>query len=107
MNIHHDAGRDYLSIDFFDQVEARSVYTDGIIVRYDETGHVIGIDITDSMRLFGESDLMTLREVCEFLGVSESTVRRKIKAKKIRYTMKGNRYRFRKSDVLNHVADGR
>ena len=107
MKIHHDAARDYLSIDFFEQVEARSVYTDGIIVRYDKAGHVIGVDITDSMRLFGESDLMTLREVCEFLGVSESTVRRKIKGKKIRYTMKGNRYRFRKSDVLDHVADGR
>ena len=55
MKIHHDAARDYLSIDFFEQIEAKSVYEDGIIVRYDKAGHVIGVDITDSMRLFGES----------------------------------------------------
>ena len=64
---------------------------------------MIGIDITDSMRLFGGSDLLTLREVCDFLGVSESTVRRKIRANKIKHTMEGNRYRFRKSDVLSLV----
>ena len=103
MKIHHDTARDYLSIDFAGEVEARSVYEDGIIVRYDKAGHVIGIDITDSMRLFGGSDLLTLREVCDFLGVSESTVRRKIRANKIKHTMEGNRYRFRKSDVQSLV----
>ena len=103
MKIHHDTARDYLSIDFAREVAARSVYEDGIIVRYDKAGHVIGIDITDSMRLFGGSDLLTLREVCDFLGVSESTVRRKIRANKIKHTMEGNRYRFRKSDVLSLV----
>ena len=103
MKIHHDTARDYLSIDFAEEVEARSVYEDGVIVRYDKAGHVIGIDITDSMRLFGGSDLLTLREVCDFLGVSESTVRRKIRANKIKHTMEGNRYRFRKSDVLSLV----
>ena len=68
MNIHHDSARDYLSIDFADEIEAKSVYEDGIVVRYDKAGHVIGIDITDSMKLFGGSDLLTLREVCDFLG---------------------------------------
>ena len=106
MNIHHDSARDYLSIDFADGVEAKSVYEDGIVVRYDKAGHVIGIDITDSMKLFGGSDLLTLREVCDFLGVSESTVRRKVRANKIKHTMEGNRYRFRKSDVLN-LVEGR
>ena len=104
MKIHHDTARDYLTIDFTDEIEARSVYADGIIVRYDKAGHVIGLDITDSMKLFGGSDLLTLREVCDFLGVSESTVRRKVRANKIKYTMEGNRYRFRKSDVLSLVA---
>ena len=93
-------------IDFAEQIEARSVYEDGIIVRYDKADHVIGIDITDSMRMFGGSDLMTLREVCDFLGVSESTMRRKVRANKIKHTMEGNRYRFRKSDVLN-LVEGR
>ena len=101
MKIHHDTARDYLTIDFAQEVEARSVYNEGIIVRYDKAGHVIGIDITDSMKLFGGSDLMTLQEVCSFLGVSESTVRRQVRANKIKHTIEGNRYRFKKSDVLS------
>lgn len=106
MKIHHDTTLDYLMIDFAEEVEAKSVYEDGVIVRYDKAGHVIGIDITDSMRLFRRSDLMTLREVCEFLGVSESTVRRRIRANKIKHTKEGNRYRFHKSDVIN-LVEGR
>ncbi len=104
MKVHHDSSIDYLSIDFADEVEARSVYEDGIIVRYDKKGHVIGIDITDSMRLFASSDLMTLQQVCDFLGVSESTIRRKIRSKKIKFVKEGNQYRFRKSDVIGLVA---
>ena len=106
MKVHHDATRDYLMIDFAEEVEAKAVYRDGIIVRYDESGHVIGIDITDSMRLFGNSDLMTLQEVCEFLGVSESTIRRRIRANKIKHTKEGNRYRFNRSDIIN-LVEGR
>ena len=60
MKIYHNSEIDYLSIDFKDEVESKSEYTDGIIVRYDKKGHVIGIDITDSMKLFSSSDLMTL-----------------------------------------------
>ena len=104
MKIHHDTSRDYLTIDFADEIEARSVYEDGVVVRYDKRGHVIGLDITDSTKLFGGSDLLTLREVCDLLGVSESTVRRKVRANKIKHTMEGNRYRFRKSDVLSLAA---
>ena len=104
MKVHHDASIDYLSIEFTDSVEAKSIYEDGIIVRYDEKGHVIGIDITDSMKLFASSDLLTLQQLCEFLGVSESTIRRKIRAKKIKFIKEGNQYRFRKSDVIGMVA---
>lgn len=104
MKVHHDAAIDYLSIDFTDEIEARSVYEDGIIVRYDKKGHVIGIDITDSMKLFSSTDLMSLQEVCNFLGVSESTIRRKIRAKQIKFTKEGNKYRFKKSDVIRLVA---
>jgi len=104
MKVHHDAAIDFLSIDFTDEIEARSVYEDGIIVRYNKKGHVIGIDITDSMKLFSSTDLMSLQEVCEFLGVSESTIRRKIRAKQIKFTKEGNKYRFKKSDVISLVA---
>ncbi len=104
MKVHHDESIDYLSIDFTDGIEAKTVYEDGIIVRYDKKGHVIGIDITDSMKLFATSDLMTLQQVCDFLGVSESTIRRKIRANKIKYIKEGNQYRFRKSDVISLVA---
>lgn len=104
MRVHHDTSIDYLSIDFTDDVETKSVYEDGIIIRYNKKGHVIGIDITDSMKLFASSDLMTLQQVCDFLGVSESTIRRKIRTKKIKFTKKGNQYRFKKSDVISSVA---
>ena len=104
MKVHHDTSIDYLSIDFTDDVETKSVYEDGIIIRYNKKGHVIGIDITDSMKLFASSDLMTLQQVCDFLGVSESTIRRKIRTKKIKFIKEGNQYRFKKSDVISLVA---
>lgn len=103
MKIHHNKAVDYLSIDFNDEVEARSEYTDGIIVRYDKNGHVIGIDITDSMALFSSSEQMTLQEACEFLGISESTIRRRIGAGKIKFTKQGKDYRFKKSDIINQA----
>ena len=104
MKIHHNAAIDYLSIDFNDDVEAKSVYEDGIIVRYNKSGNVIGIDITDSMKLFASSELLTLRQVCEFLGVSESTIRRRIRTKKIKFIKEGNQYRFKKADIISLVA---
>lgn len=86
MKVYHDSEIDYLSIDFSDEVEAKSEYQDGIIVRYNKKGNVIGIDITDSMKLFSSSDLMTLKEACAFLGISESTMRRKIRDGKVNFT---------------------
>ncbi len=104
MKIHHDSEIDYLSIDFSDEIEARSEYKDGIIVRYNKKGHIIGLDITDSMKLFASSSLMTLQEACDFLNISESTMRRKIKSKKIIFTKEGKDYRFKKSDIIKLVA---
>ena len=104
MKIHHKPDIDYLSIDFSDEIEARSQYENGIIVRYDKKGNVIGIDITDSMKLFASSDLMTLQEACKFLNISESTMRRKIRAKKIRFTKEGNNYRFKMSEIIKLAA---
>lgn len=104
MKIHHDSEIDYLSIDFTNEIEAKSVYKDGIIVRYDKKGHVIGVDITDSMKLFSSSDTMTLQEACQFLGISESTMRRKIKDKKVKYTKEGKDYRFKKGDIIGIAA---
>lgn len=100
MKIHHDSDIDYLSIDFTDEVESKSIYKDGVIIRYDKKGHVIGIDITDSMKLFASSNLMTLQEACAFLGISESTMRRRIKNGKIKYTKEGKDYRFKKSEII-------
>lgn len=104
MKIRHDAKIDYLSIDFTDEVESKSVYKDGVIVRYDRKGNVIGIDITDSMKLFASSDLMTLQEACEFLGISESTMRRRIRDGKVKYTKEGKDYRFKKSEIIKLAA---
>ena len=100
MKVHHDAARDYVTIDFTDEVEAKAVYEDGIIVRYDKSGGVIGIDIVDSTKLFTSSDLWALQDVCRYLNVSESTIRRRIKNKQINYTKEGNRYRFKRADVV-------
>lgn len=104
MKIHHDTEIDYLSIDFSDEIEAKSEYKDGIIVRYNKKGSVIGIDITDSMKLFASSDIMTLQEACEFLGISESTMRRRIRDGKVSYTKEGKDYRFKKSDIIKLAA---
>lgn len=104
MKIHHNSEIDYLSIDFTDGMESKSEYKDGIIIRYDKNGSVIGIDITDSMKLFASSDLMTLQEACEFLGISESTMRRRIKDGKIKFTKQGKDYRFKKSEVIKLAA---
>ncbi len=96
MRVYHDTDRDFLSVDFVDEIEAESIFQDGIIVRYNKAGHVIGI----AMRLIASGDLMSLQEACEFLGVSESTMRRRIRDNKIEFSKEGNRYRFRKADVL-------
>ena len=104
MKVYHDPSVDYISIDFTDEVEAKSVFKDGIIVRYNKKGNVIGVDITDSLKLFASSDLMTLQEVCEFLSISESTMRRYIKSGKVKYSKEGKDYRFKKADILKLVA---
>jgi excisionase family DNA binding protein len=104
MKVYHDAEIDYLTIDFTDEVESKSVYKDGIIIRYDKKGHVIGVDITDSMKLFASSDMMTLQEACAFLGISESTMRRKIRDGKIKYDKDGKNYRFKRADIINIAA---
>jgi excisionase family DNA binding protein len=104
MKITHEKEMDYLSIDFEAGIEAKSEYSDGIIVRYNKRGHVLGIDITDSLRLFANSDLLSLNKACQFLGISQSTLRRYIKGGKVKYSMKGKDYRFRKTDLVKLVA---
>jgi excisionase family DNA binding protein len=101
MKVYHDSEIDYLSLDFTDELEEKSVYKDGIIVRYNKKGHVIGIDITDSMKLFASSDMMTLQEACAFLGISESTMRRKIRDGKVKFVKQGKDYRFKKADIIS------
>ena len=104
MKVYHDSKIDYLSIDFTDEVESKSVYKDGIIIRYDKKGNVIGVEITDSMKLFASSDMMTLQEACAFLGISESTMRRKIRDGKVKFVKEGKDYRFKKADIINIAA---
>lgn len=101
MKVTHRPDIDYLSIDFVDVIEARSYLKDGIIVREDKKGAVIGIDIVDSSKLLFNSETMTLQEACQFLSLSESTLRRKIKRKEIVFTKpNGKDYRFKKKDLL-------
>ncbi|MBX7148989.1 excisionase family DNA-binding protein [bacterium] len=101
IKIIHDSETDYVSIDFKDTVEAKSYFTNGIIVREDKKGQVIGIDITDSSNFFSGKDTIDFKQACKLLGLSASTLRRRIKKGGIQYTKpNGKDYRFKKSDLL-------
>jgi excisionase family DNA binding protein len=46
-----------------------------------------------------------MKEACTLLGISESTMRRRIKAGKIEFTKPNNKdYRFKKSHILGLVG---
>jgi|GEM_PF-917062 len=101
MKVYHRPDVDYLSIDFLEGTEHRTVFENGIITRYDKKGNVLGVDITDSLHFFMSSELMTLQEACKLLKISESTMRRLVKAKKIKATKpNGKDYCFKKSDLI-------
>lgn len=101
MKIIHKADIDYLSIDFKEGIEAKSYFENGIIVRLDAKGHVLGLDITDSSQFFSGDDEVTLEEASKLLGISESTMRRRIKEGRIPYTKPNKKdYRFKRKDIL-------
>jgi excisionase family DNA binding protein len=101
MNIYHDKLNDFLSIQFSDGVESKSYFKDGMIVREDKEGHVLGIDITDSSQVFASNKTLSLKEACVLLDISESTLRRRIKRNEIPFIKLGNRYRFHQSEISN------
>ena len=100
MKFIHKPELDFISIDFKDGIEAKSIFQDGLIVRFDKKDNVIGLDITDSKAFFA-THLLSMREACDLLGISESTMRRRIKEGKLKYQKpSGKDYRFNKSDLL-------
>jgi excisionase family DNA binding protein len=101
MKIIHNPEIDYVSIDFKEGVEAKSYFENGIIVRLDSKGNILGLDITDSSQFFSGDDEVDMREACKILGVSESTMRRRIKEGLIKYTKPNKKdYRFKRKDIL-------
>ena len=52
-------------------------------------------------------DLMTLNEVCEYLGLSRFTIYRLINSRKLPATKSGGRWRFAKDDVRQFLTRGR
>lgn len=105
MKVTHKPDIDYLSIDFKDEIESKSYFQDGIIVRENRNGDVIGIDITDSTQMLMSSQYLTLQEACKLLKISESTMRRKIREGKIKYTKPNKKdFRFTKKDILKLIA---
>lgn len=103
MKVYHRPELDYLSIDFTDEAEAKSVYENGMIIRYNKKGHVIGVDITDSLNFFLTEDVVDLKEATKILKVSESTLRRMIKSKKIKFSRpNGKDYYFKKTDLITY-----
>ena len=100
MKIIHKPEIDFISIDFKEGIEAKSVFQDGIVVRFDKKGNVIGIDITDSSQFFAKQ-MLNMKEACELLNISESTMRRRIKQGKIKFSRpNGKDYQFKKTDIL-------
>ena len=105
MRIIHRPEIDYLSIEFKEGSESRSYLQEGVLVREDRHGNILGIDILDSSKVFGSKDTLTLQEACQILGISEATMRRRIKEGKIKGTKpNGKDYRFKRSDVLKLVS---
>lgn len=51
-----------------------------------------------SLKIDGK-ELLTLKEACKFLNISESTIRRWIKSKKIKAIQVGRPYFFDKDDL--------
>ncbi len=101
MKIIHKPEIDYVSIDFKDGIESKSFFENGIIVRLDAKGNVLGLEITDSSTFFSGNDELNMQEACKLLGISESTMRRRIKEGKIRYTKPNKKdYRFKRKDIL-------
>ncbi len=101
MKIYHRPELDYLSLEFSSEPEAKTSYENGIIVRYDKKGHVVGIDITDSINFFLSNDTVDMKQAVQILDLSESTIRRLIKNKKIKFTKpNGKDYRFKKTDLI-------
>lgn len=105
MKIIHRPEIDYLSLEFKEGSESRSYIQDGVIVREDRRGNILGIDILDSSKVFGGKNLLTLQEACQLLGISEATIRRRIKQGKIKGTKpNGKDYRFKRVDILKLVS---
>ncbi len=101
MKIVHQSDVDYVSIDFKEGVEAKSYFENGIIVRLDAKGNVIGLDITDSSKFFAGEGELTLKEACALLGISASTMRRRIKEGKVKYRKPNKKdFRFKKKDIV-------
>lgn len=106
MKVTYWPGVDYVSIEFKEGLEAKSYLQDGILVREDQKGNVIGMDILDSSKLIGNSGTLSLKEACVLLGISEATMRRRIKQRKIKFTKpNGKDYRFKRSVLLKFNDD--
>lgn len=106
IKIRHDPKVDYVSLDFKDGVEAKSWFQNGVIIREDRHGHVLGIDITDSSAFFSGDDSLTLKEACHLLGISESTMRRRVREGKIKFTKpNGKDFLFARKDVVGLLAN--
>ena len=105
MKVIHRPDIDFLSIDFKDEIEFKSYFQDGIIVRENKKGEVIGIDITDSTQLLLSTQYVNMQEACKMLGISEATMRRKVREGKIKYTKPNSKdFRFKKKDILKLIA---
>ena len=96
---------DYMAILFKDELESRSYVEDGIVIREDKKGNILGIDILNYSKTLQESPYLSLKEASDFLQISESTLRRYIKQGKLKASQpNGREYRINKNELLKLVA---
>ena len=101
MKVTYRAEIDYVSFDFKKGIEAKSYFENGMIIRLDSKGNVMGLDVTDSRKFFSGEEELTLQEACALLGVSESTLRRRVREGKVKFRKPNNKdYRFKRKDLL-------
>jgi len=96
---------DYMAILFKDEVESKSYVEDGVVIREDQNGNILGIDILNFSQMLASSPYLSLKEAASFLKISESTIRRYIKEGRLKASQpNGREYRINRSDLLKLVA---
>ncbi|MDP2212123.1 MAG: helix-turn-helix domain-containing protein [Candidatus Aquicultor sp.] len=109
MNIEYDREADAAYFRLMKQKPARSIeISKYVIVDVDSDGRPVGIEVLFASKTLQDfTPWLSLSEAAEYLGFSEVTLRRWIKAKKIPTYKIGRAYRFKKEDLDRFIEKHR